>query len=41
MQNSVGRCQQTFELKKFVDITQQYFALLPQVSFPTNNLDFH
>ena len=24
-------CQQTFENKKFVDITQQCFALLPQV----------
>ena len=26
---------------KFVDITQQYFALLPQVNFPANNLNFH
>ena len=24
-----------------VDITQQCFALLPQVNFPTNNLNFH
>ena len=34
-------CQQTFENKKFVDITQQCFALLPQVNFPANNLNFH
>ena len=27
--------------KKFVDITQQCFALLPQVNFPANNLNFH
>ena len=27
-----GCCQQTFENKKFVDITQQCFVLLPQVS---------
>ena len=38
---SVGCCQQTFENKKFVDITQQCFALLPQVNFPANNLNFH
>ena len=36
-----GGCQQTFENKKFVDITQQCFALLPQVNFPANNLNFH
>ena len=36
-----GHCQQTFENKKFVDITQQCFALLPQVNFPANNLNFH
>ena len=40
-QNIVGRCQQTFENKKFVDITQQCFALLPQVNFPANNLNFN
>jgi len=34
-------CQQTLESKKFVDITQQCFALLPQVNFPANNLNFH
>ena len=34
-------CQQTFENKKFVDITQQCFALLPLVNFPANNLNFH
>ena len=27
--------------KKFVDITQQCFALLLQVNFTTNNLNFH
>ena len=34
-QNIVGRCQQTFENKKFFDITQLCFALLPQVNFPS------
>ena len=34
-------CQQTFENIKYVDITRQCFALLPQVNFPTNNLNFH
>ena len=34
-------CQQTFESKKFVDITQQCFALIPQVNFPINILNFH
>ena len=28
------------ENKKFVDTTQQCFALLPQVNFPVNNLTF-
>ena len=32
-QNIAGRCQQSFENNKFVEITQQSFALLPQVSF--------
>ena len=41
MQNIAWRCQQTIENKKFVDITMQCFALLPQVDFPANNLDFH
>jgi hypothetical protein len=27
--------------KKFVDITQQCFALLPQVTFCGKNLNFH
>ena len=40
MQNIAGRCQHTFENKKFVDITQQCFALLPPVTFPANNLKF-
>ena len=29
------------ENKKFVDITQQCFALLTQLNFPINNLNFH
>ena len=33
-----ARCQQTFENK---NITQQCFALLLQVNFPTNNWNFH
>ena len=40
-QNIAGRCQQTFENKEFVDITQQCFALLPQVNFLANNLISH
>ena len=39
-QNFAGCCQQTFENKKFADINQQSFALLPQVNFPDNNLNF-
>ena len=35
MQNIAGCCQQT---QKVYDITQQYFALLPQVDFLPNNL---
>ena len=30
-----------FDIKKFVDITQQCFTLLPQVNSPINNLNFH
>ena len=30
-----------FENKKFDDITQQCLALLPQVDFPANDLNFH
>ena len=33
-QNIAGCCLQTFENKNFVDITQQWFALLTQVNFP-------
>ena len=36
-----GHFQQTFKNKKFVDITQQCFALLNKVKFPANNLNFH
>ena len=41
MQNIAGRCQQTFENKKFFDIMQQCFALLPQLNFAANNLNSH
>ena len=34
------KAKRTFENKKFVDITQQYFASLPQVNFPSN-LNFY
>ena len=40
-QNIAGWCQQTFCFQKFVDITQQCFALLPQVNFHANSLNFH
>ena len=40
-QNISGHCQQTFENKKFVNITLQCFALLPQVNFPANDLNFY
>ena len=40
-QNIAGRFQQNFENEKIVDITQQCFALLPQVNFSANNLNFH
>ena len=30
-----------FENKKFVDITQQCFALLSHIKIPANNLNFH
>ena len=33
--------KQTFENKKFVDITQQFFALLPQVNVSDKDLNFH
>ena len=39
--NIAGHCQQTFENKKFVDITQQCFTFLPQANFLDNNLNFH
>ena len=35
------RCKgKTLKYKKFVDITQQFFAWLPQVTIPTKNLNF-
>ena len=33
---TLGIVNQLFKTKSFVDITQQCFALLPQVKFPTN-----
>jgi hypothetical protein len=41
MQNIAGHCQQSFENKKFVDITHQWVVLLLQVNFPINNLNFY
>jgi hypothetical protein len=38
--NIAGHCQQALENKKSVDITLQCFALLPQVNFAANNLNF-
>ena len=37
----LGVVNKLLKNKKFVDITQQCFALLPQVNFPANNLNFH
>ena len=37
----LGVVNKTFKKKKFVDITQQCFAFLPQVNFPVHNLNFH
>jgi len=38
------RCKENmaglFCIQKFVDITQQCFALFPHVNFPANNLNF-
>ena len=34
-------CQKTYENKMFVDLTQQCFALITQVNFPDNILNFH
>ena len=31
----------SFENNKFVDIAKQCLALLPQVNFPSHNLNFH
>ena len=39
--NIAGCCQQTFEYKKFVDITQKCLDFLTQLNFPANNLNFH
>jgi hypothetical protein len=37
---TLGIVNQLFKTKSFVDITQQCFALLPQVNFTTNNLNW-
>ena len=37
----LGVANKHMKIKKFVDTTQQCFALLPQVNFPDNNLNFH
>ena len=40
-QNITGHCKQSFESKRFVEITQQCFALLTQVNFSTHNLNLY
>ena len=40
-QNIAEGCQQTFENKKFVDITQQWFAFTFLANSPTHNLNFN
>ena len=37
----LGVVNNLLKTKKFADITQQFFAFLPQVIFPVNNLNFH
>ena len=37
----LGIVNKLLKNKKFVNITQQYFALLPHLNFPANNLNFH
>ena len=37
----LGIVNTLLKTKRFVDITQQCFALLPQVNFPANDLNFH
>ena len=37
----LGIVNKLLKTKKFVDITQQCFTLLPQINFPANNLNFH
>ena len=39
-QDIAGLFQQILENKKFVDITEQCFALLPQVDNPAKKLNF-
>ena len=36
----LGVVNKLLKIKKFVDITQQCFALLSQVNFPANNLNY-
>ena len=37
----LGIVNKLMKTKKYVDITKQCFASLPQVDFPANNLNFH
>ena len=37
----LGIVNKLLKTKKYVDITKQCFASLPQVDFPANNLNFH
>jgi hypothetical protein len=37
----LGIVNKILKKKKFVDITLQCFALLPQVNFTAHNLNFH
>ena len=41
VQDIDGHCQQTFENKKVVDITQQCFAFTVKANFPALNFNFH
>jgi hypothetical protein len=36
-----GVVNKLLKTKKVVEITQQCFALLPQVNFPVNDLNYH
>ena len=40
-ENIAGHFKQTFENEKIIDVTQQCFALLPQINFKANDFNFH